>query len=314
MPSTYKGQPALIITNALTLAVNIASSTNANPIQITTTSAHGLSAGDYVDITGHQTNTAANGIFPVLAVQSATQFTINATGNGVGGATGQVQPLTIGGAQIPSDLTDPMNAASVNVPLNANLDRSAFLAVTTGKYKLAQELILTLDSGAGQGATPPLPWAQTPCTNPGVYFANQGANGASAAVTFTLSNVVLGDLVEVELATSLFSQPQAGGTFVAGVVMGAALYSQAQPPGGALSAASRIVGSGQSMQTIAVGTVTNGSMLTPVNLKGTVFPSQAGNVVITPYMITSSSAGLFVGLANDYVFTARVWRQTNMPQ
>lgn len=78
------------------LAVNIASSTNATPIEITTSAAHGLSANDYVSVIDHTTNTNANGIWKVGAVNSSTAFTIvqingtNTTGNGVGGATGNI--------------------------------------------------------------------------------------------------------------------------------------------------------------------------------------------------------------------------------
>ena len=71
-------------------AVNISSSTNATPIVITTSAVHGLVAGDYVSITGHNTNTNANGVWKVGTVGSTTTFQIlqmdgtNTTGNGVG--------------------------------------------------------------------------------------------------------------------------------------------------------------------------------------------------------------------------------------
>lgn len=68
----------------------IASSTNASPIEITTSGSHGLVTGDKVTIFGHTTNTAANGTWSVIRV-SATKFTLTgSTGNGIGGATGTV--------------------------------------------------------------------------------------------------------------------------------------------------------------------------------------------------------------------------------
>ncbi len=72
--------------------INISSSTNASPIQVTTaapnTDQSEVQTGDYVVITGHTTNTSANGLWECTRV-SATQFTLNgSTGNGVGGATG----------------------------------------------------------------------------------------------------------------------------------------------------------------------------------------------------------------------------------
>jgi hypothetical protein len=77
-------------------AINISSSTNATPIVITTASAHGLVTGDYVSVTGHNTNTNANGVWKVGTVPTGTTFQIlqidgtNTTGNGTGGATGSV--------------------------------------------------------------------------------------------------------------------------------------------------------------------------------------------------------------------------------
>ena len=71
-------------------SVNISSSTNATPIVITTTVSHNLVTGDYVVVTGHTTNTNANGVWLVGATPASNRFTIlqidgtNTTGNGVG--------------------------------------------------------------------------------------------------------------------------------------------------------------------------------------------------------------------------------------
>ena len=71
----------------------ITSSTNATPIVVTTSTAHGFTNGDLVFIDGHATNTAANG-FWVITAASGSVFSLttpagtNAVGNGVGGATG----------------------------------------------------------------------------------------------------------------------------------------------------------------------------------------------------------------------------------
>ena len=70
------------------------SSTNATPIVVTKVG-HGLSTGDFVQITGHTTNTNANGMWKVTV--SGDTFTLfdlfggNSVGNGVGGATGTFQ-------------------------------------------------------------------------------------------------------------------------------------------------------------------------------------------------------------------------------
>jgi hypothetical protein len=48
-----------ILNDAKTRAIT--SSTDASPIVVTTTAAHGLSTGDSITIFGHATNVAANG-------------------------------------------------------------------------------------------------------------------------------------------------------------------------------------------------------------------------------------------------------------
>lgn len=69
--------------------VSIASSTAANPSAITTASAHGLTSGQFAEVSGHLVNTVVNGTWPVT-VTSTTAFTVPAAGNGTGGATGTV--------------------------------------------------------------------------------------------------------------------------------------------------------------------------------------------------------------------------------
>jgi hypothetical protein len=67
--------------------IAIQSSTNASPIVITST-AHGLVTGDTVEISGHTTNTFANGMWEVTKLTDDTYELVGSTGNGVGGATG----------------------------------------------------------------------------------------------------------------------------------------------------------------------------------------------------------------------------------
>lgn len=72
--------------------VAVASSTNANPIAITTSTVHGLTTGDVVEVAGHAVNTGANGVWTVT-VTSTTAFTIPNIGTGVGGATGTAMKM-----------------------------------------------------------------------------------------------------------------------------------------------------------------------------------------------------------------------------
>ncbi len=65
----------------------ITSSTNATPIVITD-AAHGLVSGEYVSVTGHLINTAANGYWQVTVIDANTFSLDGSVGNGVGAATG----------------------------------------------------------------------------------------------------------------------------------------------------------------------------------------------------------------------------------
>ena len=59
----------------------ITGATNANPIVITTSAAHGLFTGDTIVVSGVLGNTAANGTWTVTSLTSNT-FSIPTTGNG----------------------------------------------------------------------------------------------------------------------------------------------------------------------------------------------------------------------------------------
>lgn len=73
----------------------ITSSTNASPSVLTVTS-HGFSTGDLVQVFGHTTNTAVNGIYKAVVVNANSFSLVNydtgaaIAGNGVGGGTGSV--------------------------------------------------------------------------------------------------------------------------------------------------------------------------------------------------------------------------------
>lgn len=74
-------------------SVAVSDASNASPIVITTGSAHGLTNGNQVTITGVGGNTAANGTF-VVTVLSTTTFSLNgSTGNGAYTTGGTVTKL-----------------------------------------------------------------------------------------------------------------------------------------------------------------------------------------------------------------------------
>lgn len=129
MANEYRG-----IADNITIAstLSISASTNTTPIEITCSTSHGLSTGDRVTIYDHATNTNANGTWTITVV-NATRFTLDgSTPTAGGGATGTVQPMDLGTYDMPEDLVEDLDAASVNVALEALGDRTAKLAEMSG--------------------------------------------------------------------------------------------------------------------------------------------------------------------------------------
>ena len=86
----------------LETAKSITSSTNASPIVINLVS-HGYTTGDTVVVTGHTTNTKANGTWEIISVTNDTFSLTGSTGNGVGGATGTVRGRNNSRVKLASD-------------------------------------------------------------------------------------------------------------------------------------------------------------------------------------------------------------------
>lgn len=87
--------------NGVAAELAIASSTNATPIEITTSVSHLLKTGDQVHVKDHLVNTNANNTLAnpnwTITKVDATKFTLdNSVGNGVGVATGDVTPALVG--------------------------------------------------------------------------------------------------------------------------------------------------------------------------------------------------------------------------
>lgn len=112
--------------------VAIASSTNATPIAITTSAAHGYSTGDTVFICDHTTNTNANGTWEITVTGSTTFTLTGSTGNGVGGAAGTARKATNCVVRLASALTE--NIASHG---NVGDGRTAWVASTNVSTSLS---------------------------------------------------------------------------------------------------------------------------------------------------------------------------------
>ncbi len=80
--ATYTNTQSLTINAAVICGTAITAASNAGPIVVTTSSAHGRATGDYVTVSGVLGNTAANGTWQITVI-SSTQFSLNGSvGNG----------------------------------------------------------------------------------------------------------------------------------------------------------------------------------------------------------------------------------------
>ena len=151
MSTNYSGAAANIANN-LPSALPISSSTAANPTVIASLGAHNLLTGDSVNVYDHQTNTGANGQWPITVIDS-THFSIpvDTHSGSPGGATGHFQSLAVGPTgPIPSDGDDDA-VVSVNLQLQRLADQTAFLGLASGYTKIGGKVILR--NGFGPGNT-----------------------------------------------------------------------------------------------------------------------------------------------------------------
>jgi hypothetical protein len=130
MPNDYTDHPFDV--PSLPTAVNIASSTNTSPIQVTTSTPHGCETGESVMINGHLLNLAANGPWEIVKVSTTVLILVGSTGNGVGGATGTLHLQDWGySIAVVADGDDPV-AAVLAVSPEALQDRTAMLLKIIG--------------------------------------------------------------------------------------------------------------------------------------------------------------------------------------
>lgn len=187
----YNGLPGNVV---LPAAVNIVSSTDTSPIVMLATG-HGCRTGDTVDVSGHQTNINANGVWVVTFVDVNHVSLNGSVGNGVGGATGTLQPLAFtGNVSLNPVNGDPYDASTYIPGMSCLADRTAFNLWTTGAVKIASVGFYSY-SGSGSvfgGAG----------INPGAIAGNWGfPSGGTYAAPSGIA-VVAGDLVEFEIMGS----------------------------------------------------------------------------------------------------------------
>jgi hypothetical protein len=295
MSTIYNGQPALVTAAS---ALNIASSTNATPVVVTTSTAHGLTDGDLVQIVSHFTNTAANGIRKIVKLTSTTFELYDPTagtaivGTGVGGATGTATPYTSSTFALPAD-SDPPAAATWNPALQTIADRSAYAVARLGRSLVRAQAAgnYTDDdtNAAWTGSTSYATTTWTAVTNVNAFIAPAGE-----------VHVVAGDEIEVDFATSVLV---AAGNFGFGLFVH--VYDYGTSP--SFGSSSKLPGSVASIGALGV--------VAPLRLrwKGSIeYPA--------PGLTRGKGIRFFVGAYNrgggaavadfygDHQYTAQVWR------
>ena len=183
--------------------VAIATASNATPIAITTSSPHGYTNGDTVEIVGCSAS-GANGLW-VITTTGASSFTLNgstASGAGTGGIATDysVNPLLT----IPAD-GDVMNASSVNVPIEGTANAIPYLYARTGAWRLVDRQVVRVSDDTW--AT----WASLTTVGTGTWEEITGT--ASLFSGYALS----GDVLEV--TASVTGDAVTGGAYGAIGVM-----------------------------------------------------------------------------------------------
>lgn len=134
----------------------IQSSTSASPIVLTLGVATTVQEGDYLEVTGHQINTNANGTWKAHVVASNQIALVGSTGNGVGAISGYMRDFSITPqVQVPST-GDAATAASVATGMSADLAPiMPFSMRRAGNWRVHS--YYNSSSGNGPYYSPPVP-------------------------------------------------------------------------------------------------------------------------------------------------------------
>lgn len=186
---------SLLDLNTADVAIKqIASSTNATPIVITTSAAHGFTTGDLVYIGDHTTNTSANGLW-TIASASGSVFSLtdpvtgsNVVGNGVGGATGYCINY---GPSTAADFYDDFDGALVGAK------------VTLGSKTFA--------SGVFDAADPTFTAVSGASVEAILVFKDTGTNSTSNVLAIiTGRHIVTADALASSTGTTIVVEPLVG--------------------------------------------------------------------------------------------------------
>lgn len=297
MATQENGQLVNILSN-LPAAVNISSSTNTTPVVITTSTPHGMTNGDYVTIQDHHTNLNCNGTLMQATVLSATTFSLPTfvTPIAAGGATGTVQSLALGPTfAIPADGVDNLDAASVNVPMEALADRTAFLGATTGALKVVGISTFSRDTDVSTS------WDSF---TPGTLVDNSWNDLASGTV-WQVPDVAQGDTLVITFDFNSDIVFSAGGV---GNLMKYSLFASPTPPG-----AAQVYSQIGATQKIVTNDFANSSIqIIPVHISGVyAWNTQSGTLFLRLRGNPTTHANLSTwSLDGAFMVTVTIYRPT----
>jgi hypothetical protein len=277
MSVVYNGAGSLVsATTGAGTRVGIFSSTNANPIVVSTISAHGFNTGDTVEIEGHATNTTANTLSQITVVDTK-HFSLNGVaGVGVGGSTGYaINYELLPAVTLPAggELLDP---GVVGAFAEGLANTAPYLYRASGKYKLYNVYTASSLSFLGNITT-------SGTTNTSFATITNG----TALLSFSTPAPVVqtNDYLKITLTGAVLSIASSATNDVA-YAIGLSITGFA---GGAYQQLSAVSGTGGQAMQFATSTVTNVN-IAPITLVGTVVVPSLGTTVGATFNVGIGSA------------------------
>jgi len=188
LATSFAGASTMVLRGP-TLAITAA--TNATPIVVTTT-AHGLSANDWVEITGARGNTNANGIWRCNAVSSTTCTLSTSVGNGVyvsGSARMRALGVVATGASLYYDLSKADRAyvhvwSTSTSTASVTVEASSLPTIPPGPSVVPYVVLTTITNPAAVGSYYAIPILSNVRVNVAswsagtIYATIEGYNGS----------------------------------------------------------------------------------------------------------------------------------------
>jgi hypothetical protein len=200
MSTTYNANGTIpAVTAPVIVAIGASSATS--PIVITTTALHGFATGDTVEITAHD-QTAANGLWVITVLTTATFSLDGSVFIGAGGATGIAQDYSVNPLiTIPAD-GDAASASSVNPAFEGIFNAVPFLYQRAGAWRVYAEDFVAV-GGLPWPAT--LAWSITPTLSSGNWIT---LTGTASILTGYCRN---GDVIDV---SAIIGSDTTGGALI----------------------------------------------------------------------------------------------------